>query len=368
MLLRSSSTPILGSLLSSLSETPNRDFDATNNNINKPSLSNSGHKRLSFLHGAHPSFSSFACNSSSFNGFSDIDQETNTGSLGGLRRAQSAGNLEGLIDMDEFHTSNKPSLRSSRKPHHSVLQTIPSFSVYSTRNEEDEEEEEMEEEVEGELSEKYGFLKRAITIGDNINGEFSFGKNMDLVMEEEGGNELNNFGDNEEEEEGEPKSPPLYLAKGLGMDFGFGGGDFSIQEIGGGDRDNSSMEEYYKEMVEENPGNSLFLRNYAQFLYQSKGDLQRAEEYYSRAILSDPGDGEMLSQYAKIVWELHHDHERASSYFERAVQVAPQDSHVHAAYASFLWETEEEEEEDNLQPDRGGISHLQSRVMTFASA
>jgi predicted ATPase len=27
-------------------------------------------------------------------------------------------------------------------------------------------------------------------------------------------------------------------------------------------------EEYYKKMVQENPGNPLFLRNYAQFLYQ----------------------------------------------------------------------------------------------------
>ncbi|MBA0549292.1 hypothetical protein Golob_020329 [Gossypium lobatum] len=98
-------------------------------------------------------------------------------------------------------------------------------------------------------------------------------------------------------------------------------------------------------MVEENPGNPLFLGNYAQFLYQSKRDLQGAEEYYSRAILVDPKDGETLSQYAKLVWELHRDEERASSYFERAVQVSPQDSHVHAAYASFLWETEEDGDE-----------------------
>jgi hypothetical protein len=28
------------------------------------------------------------------------------------------------------------------------------------------------------------------------------------------------------------------------------------------------VEEYYKKMVQQNPGNPLFLRNYAQFLYQ----------------------------------------------------------------------------------------------------
>ncbi|KAI3801100.1 hypothetical protein L1987_29202 [Smallanthus sonchifolius] len=94
-------------------------------------------------------------------------------------------------------------------------------------------------------------------------------------------------------------------------------------------------------------------RNYAQFLYQSKQDLQGAEEYYSRAILVDPNDGEILSQYAKLLWELHRDKERATTYFERAIQAASEDSHVHAAYASFLWETEGEEEEgyySNIPP------------------
>ncbi|MCI73742.1 TPR repeat protein, partial [Trifolium medium] len=38
---------------------------------------------------------------------------------------------------------------------------------------------------------------------------------------------------------------------------------------GGNDGDsNHGVEEYYKKMVQQNPGNSLFLRNYAQFLYQ----------------------------------------------------------------------------------------------------
>ncbi|KAJ9182341.1 hypothetical protein P3X46_006345 [Hevea brasiliensis] len=112
----------------------------------------------------------------------------------------------------------------------------------------------------------------------------------------------------------------------------------------------NNVEEYYRRMVEENPSNSLVLRNYAQFLYQ-KGDLPGAEEYYSRAVLADPGDGEIMSHYAKLVWEAHRDHSKASSFFEQAVQAAPEDSHVVAAYASFLWETEGNEE-DSTNPDQ----------------
>ncbi|PIA40006.1 hypothetical protein AQUCO_02500017v1 [Aquilegia coerulea] len=360
MLLRSSSTPVLGSLFSSWSDTPNRDFD---NNKHSSSTPDHHHKKISFLHGGHSNFTSYSCNSS------PISTPSNNKSIGGFRRAQSDGNLEGLIaacDTDEFHSS-KPLSRSLRKPHHSMLQTIPSFSIYNSTNEFEE-----EEGWGGDFSDNDGFLKRSITIGENINGvgsgNFSFGKNMNLIVEEEGVTEFHNFSN---DEEGEPKSPPLYLARGLGLDVGFGGGedggagDFGLPEYGEGDSEKSNMEDYYKRMVEENPGSPLFLRNYAQFLYQSKGDLPRAEEYYSRAILSEPGDGDMLSQYAKIVWELHHDHDRASSYFERAVQVAPEDSHVHAAYASFLWETEDE---DSFQQDLGGIPVFQSRVMASASA
>ncbi|GAV62211.1 TPR_11 domain-containing protein [Cephalotus follicularis] len=112
--------------------------------------------------------------------------------------------------------------------------------------------------------------------------------------------------------------------------------------------DHHNVEEYYRKKIEENPSNALFLRNYAQFLHKSMGDLQGAEEYYLRAILCDSRDGEMISQYAKLVWELHHDHDRALSYYEQAVQATPEDSNVLGAYACFLWETEDEE--DNAMP------------------
>ncbi|EEF34020.1 o-linked n-acetylglucosamine transferase, ogt, putative [Ricinus communis] len=128
-----------------------------------------------------------------------------------------------------------------------------------------------------------------------------------------------------------------------------------------------AVEEYYKKMVEENPSNSLVLRNYAQFLYQAKGDIRGAEEYYSRALLADPGDGEIKSQYAKLVWELGRDRDKASSYFEQAVQAAPGNSNVLAAYASFLWETEENEEDSTCSDQFQEVIHHESSV-TAATA
>lgn len=96
------------------------------------------------------------------------------------------------------------------------------------------------------------------------------------------------------EEENKLVSPSLHLAIGVRIDVAVVGGidgvDCNAADFGKG----GNTEDYYKRMVEENTSNPLFLRNYAQFLYQSKRDLQGAEQYYSRAVLADPADGEII--------------------------------------------------------------------------
>lgn len=256
-----------------------------------------------------------------------------------------------------------------------MLQTIPSFSFCNSRGvykdeeddwsyeeddeqivEFDEHEEDMEErEVRG--------GDAAMALESDRLGLDGMMKNMNLIKEVRVKEEICNVG---LEHKNELLTQKMHLAKGLGVSGGSGhgcggGGGGGYRDSGGcwgggGDEgDKQGVEEYYKRMVEENPGNSLFLRNYAEFLYQTKGDLRGAEEYYSRAILADPKDGDILSKYAKLVWELHHDQDTATSYFERAVQASPQDSHVQASYASFLWETEDDGEENDMTEDLHGI-------------
>ncbi|XP_048558318.1 uncharacterized protein LOC125539010 [Triticum urartu] len=166
----------------------------------------------------------------------------------------------------------------------------------------------------------------------------------------------------EEEQEQQAAQPelPLFLARGMGIDrlasglFTAGmGSEAALARMASGVDQKAvlALDAQYKEMVDEQPGNALFLRNYAQFLHEVKCDSRRAEEYYSRAMLADPTDGEIMSQYAKLVWAVHRDHERSLTYFQKSVQAAPRDSHVLAAYASFLWE-QNEDEDDN---DDGGV-------------
>lgn len=152
----------------------------------------------------------------------------------------------------------------------------------------------------------------------------------------------------------QPEHPevPLFLARGLGIDriaSGFFTAGADLKGCGASMEEQqdeavvAALDAQYKTMVDEQPGNALFLRNYAQFLHEAKGDTARAEEYYSRAMLADPSDGEIMSQYARLVWEVHHDPERCLGYFQKSVQAAPLDSHVLAAYASFLWEQDDDD-------------------------
>ncbi|GMH17654.1 hypothetical protein Nepgr_019495 [Nepenthes gracilis] len=132
-----------------------------------------------------------------------------------------------------------------------------------------------------------------------------------------------------------------------GREFGGGGGGGAGGSGGGDSHGHGGTEEYYRRMIESNPGNALLLGNYARFLKEVRGDLAKAEEYCGRAILANPTDGNVLSLCADIIWQAHRDAVRANCYFDRAVKAAPRDCDVLASYARFLWDTEEDDEEEN---------------------
>ncbi|CAN4093451.1 unnamed protein product [Withania somnifera] len=335
MLLRSSSTPLLGSLQS---ESPNSHHHHHLTPNHTPNSIYHCYSRLSCSHGGYQNFnkSLYACNSPISPSVSEISNGKKCPSHG-FRRAQSEGNLEELAKastevVDEFSLSKPPKILV-RKPPKSFLETIPSFSIHNSR------ELHSDDSEEGDEDEEFDYFSSKYSLGTNaVKEEVSYMSQNSKIEVVEGREEM-------------------YLARGLGVaDFGCfddddgcgagGVGGYRPVAFGrdGGDSQGLHLEEHYKRMMDENPGNSLFLRNYANFLYQTQKDLKGAEEYYSRAILADPSDGEILSQYAKLIWELHRDRDRATNYFERAVQAASSDSHIHAAYANFLWEIEDEED------------------------
>ncbi|XP_004289992.1 PREDICTED: uncharacterized protein LOC101302796 [Fragaria vesca subsp. vesca] len=361
MLLRSSSTPVIGSLLASFSaESPlGNHFEP------KPSSIHSTPNKFSFH---TPGPLNISHSSSPISPSIDL-------SSGFLRRAQSDGNLEGLAYAASCEKNEDDPFFCDLYQHNNsrsrgiTLQTIQSFSTYNSADlGEDDDEEDSDREYDEEEVEEVEAIG-----GDNVGLEEKVKK---VSLSEDMITMQKMWGGSFEEQRGQV-SQEMHLAKGLGIDGGSGGGrggrEAKWKSSGGdGGDNNKGVEEHYKKMVEEHPGNPLFLGNYANFLYETKRDLPLAEEYYSRSILADPNDGEILAQYAKVIWELHHDEDRALSYYERAVQAAPQDSFVHAAYASFLWTTEEDDEDEDeadRRQDLGAMSpYIHGGIMTSASA
>lgn len=132
-----------------------------------------------------------------------------------------------------------------------------------------------------------------------------------------------------------------------------------------GDGEDDSTDVHYRKMIEANPGNGIFLSNYAKFLKEVRKDYFKAEEYCGRAILVNPNDGNVLAMYAELIWKIHKDSSRAETYFIQAVAAAPEDCYVQASYARFLWDAEEEEEEEEEKEVRHEELEPQTSQMNF---
>lgn len=159
------------------------------------------------------------------------------------------------------------------KPMCFMLQTIPSFQ--GVREDEEEESDIEDDEERKELEENEELLERdnrgegrVMAMEAQISNLENKMKNMNLT-EVNAKNEIWNMGFGDVELFGQE----MFLARGIGIgggsgSSGGGGSEFNSAGSGGDGGDNPEVEGHYKRMVEENPGNPLFLRNYAQFLYE----------------------------------------------------------------------------------------------------
>lgn len=245
MLLRSSSTPILGSLLADSCEavTPNHHFK----------------KVLYPPHFGSYNFNKFSCCSSSSPGSPSVSEFSSGKQLSrnGFRKVMSEGNLEGLAVHEPCCGEDEFSLAIPLKkfPRMNGLETIPSFSFHgsgSCEDEESEEEDELEEAIDGvDQGLKAEMSLKVVERIEEMSLKVAEGREMYLIRQSM---VVNGGGD------------------GPSGDCGGSGGGGGCRPVaydrGGGDSHGFSIEEHYKKMLEENPNNPLFLRNYAHFLYQ----------------------------------------------------------------------------------------------------
>ncbi|KMZ68500.1 hypothetical protein ZOSMA_239G00060 [Zostera marina] len=100
----------------------------------------------------------------------------------------------------------------------------------------------------------------------------------------------------------------------------------------------------YQEAVRDNPENSMYLCNYAQFLYVVKHDHDRAEQYFKRAVEIIPVDAENLSRYANFLWMAKNNLCAAEEMYLTAIEIDPNNASHASNYANFLWNTSGEDD------------------------
>ncbi|MED6199455.1 hypothetical protein PIB30_076121 [Stylosanthes scabra] len=140
---------------------------------------------------------------------------------------------------------------------------------------------------------------------------------------------------------------------GSGRGYGDGGGWEFFEANNNNNGGDNRTDAYYQYMIEANPNDSLLLGNYAKFLKEVRGDYPKAKEYFERAILATPGgDGHILSLYADLIWQTEKNSDRAEGYFNQAINTSPEDCYVMASYAKFLWEAEDVDDDRNESDNR----------------
>lgn len=272
MLLRSSSTPVIGSLLSSFSaDSPN----IISNHHSEPTKPTTIHHTPSKFSFHQTGALNISHNSSPISPSVDSDRFLSHGFPShGFRRVQSDGNLEGLLvnassDQNEDRVCDlKPPKFFSGRSKCTMLQTIPSFSFHNSGGYDDDEED-SDIEYEDEEEEFEENVDRVVAMeGENVGLEEKV-KNMSLTQDVKFLDKIWSAGF---EDKRELVSQEMHLALGLGIGGGGGGsrgrGEVNWEGSGDDGGDNHGAEGHYKKLVEENPGNPLFLGNYAQFLYQ----------------------------------------------------------------------------------------------------
>jgi tetratricopeptide (TPR) repeat protein len=100
--------------------------------------------------------------------------------------------------------------------------------------------------------------------------------------------------------------------------------------------DSSKQDGIYRKALDALPQSAELIFNYANFLWETLKDYDRAEEMYKRVLQIAPGDADNLGNYASFLWEIRKDYDRAEEIYTRALELDPNNANNLANYAQLL--------------------------------
>lgn len=257
--------------------------------------------------------------SSSLNYFNDpnLDKSHSLPSSSFIKRSQSDGNLNKVLSS---HYSSYP-----------VFDTSPSFSIYLSNDEEYDDQKFTEERVDvtgRRLCDEFRlkgsdqnlnlvnksknvdcksnalplFLARGLGIDRIGPGFFNTGNFRSGSGNREESSEIENYYKRMVDEN---PSNPLILSNYA---------QFLYQKK----RDSERAEEYYSRAILADPDDSEVVSQYAKLVWELYKDKERATSYFDRAVQTTPSNSHVLATYASFLWEANDDDDESQHRYEAA--------------------------------------------------
>jgi protein O-mannosyl-transferase len=103
-------------------------------------------------------------------------------------------------------------------------------------------------------------------------------------------------------------------------------------------KDYEKADQFYQQILKADPDDVTAIINYAIFLYQVRKENDRAEQFYKRVLKMEPDHVNANRSYAIFLDVIRKDYDQAEKFYRKALKADPGDANINCSYAGFLYE------------------------------
>ena len=101
-------------------------------------------------------------------------------------------------------------------------------------------------------------------------------------------------------------------------------------------KENDRAEEFFKKAIKLEPNNIYAISSYTNFLIKIREDYDKAEVFYKKIIELEPDNVVNISCYANFLLDIRKEYDKAEKFYKKAFELAPNNAYTIGSYANFL--------------------------------